>query len=82
MNHQELIQALEQAQERLLNLAQAQSQVLGLMIALLQQERQDRFQQAVQEVLVENQELLQRLALVEAEEKVEVLEPPQIREVD
>ena len=78
MNHQELIQALEQAQERLLNLAQAQSQVLGLMVALLQQERQERFQQAVQQTLVENQELLQRLALVEAEEKVEVLEPREL----
>ena len=78
MNHQELIQALEQAQDRLLVLAQEQSQVLGLAVSLLQQERQERFQQAVQQTLVENQELLQRLALVEAEEKVEVLEPREL----
>ena len=82
MNHQELIQALEQAQDRLLVLAQEQSQVLGLAVSLLQQEhsrilglavpllqqgRPERFQQVVKHVMVENQELLQRLALVEAE---------------
>ena len=53
---------------------------LGTEMAIdsLQQERQERFQQAVQQVMVENQELLQRLALVEAEEKVEVLEPREV----
>ena len=78
MNHQELIQALEQARERLQVLAQEQSQVLGLMVALLQQERQFQIQKVDQQVLVENQELLQRLSLVEVKEQVEVLEPREV----
>jgi arginine deiminase len=67
---QELVQALEQAQERVLLLAQEQAQVLGLLAAQLQ-----ALDQALpQEEAVQLQERV-RLALVELEEQVEVLEP-------
>jgi hypothetical protein len=66
----ELVQALEQAQERILVLAQEQAQVLGLVVAQVQQ-----LDQALSQVEeVELQEAA-RLALVELEEQVEVLEP-------
>ena len=66
------VQALQEAQERVLELAQEQVRVLGLAVAQLQELAQV---EVVAQVLQERAQVLAQLALVEAEEKVEVLEP-------
>ena len=71
---QRVVRVLQEAQEQVLELAQQQARVLGLAAELVQGLVPV---QAVAEVLTERVEVLARLALVEAEERVEVLEPEQ-----
>jgi hypothetical protein len=70
-----VVQLLQEAQEQVRELAQRQVRVLGLAVAQLQELAQV---EVVAEVLRERAQVLARLALVEAEELVEVLEPAQV----
>ena len=72
---QALVKALQEAQEQVLELAQEQVRVLGLAVAQLQELAQV---EVVAQVLQERAQVLARLALVEAEGLVEVLEPAQV----
>jgi hypothetical protein len=72
---QQVVRALQEAQERVLELAQEQVRVLGLAVAQLQELAQV---EVVAQVLQERAQVLARLALVEAEGLVEVLEPAQV----
>ena len=72
---QQVVQLLQEAQEQVRELAQRQVRVLGLAVAQLQELAQV---EVVAEVLRERAQVLARLALVEAEELVEVLEPAQV----
>jgi hypothetical protein len=72
---QQVARALQEAQERVLELAQEQVRVLGLAVAQLQELAQV---EVVAQVLQERAQVLARLALVEAEGLVEVLEPAQV----
>ena len=69
---QQVVQALQEAQEQVLVLAQEQVRVLGLAAA--QVEELARLEVMAQ-VLKERAQVLAQLALVEAEARVEVLEP-------
>jgi hypothetical protein len=73
-----VVQALQEAQEQVQELAQQQARVLGLAAELVQGLVPV---QAVAQVLEERAEVLAQLALVEAEEQVEVLEPGQLTEL-
>jgi hypothetical protein len=72
---QQVVRALQEAQEQVQELAQEQVRVLGLAVAQLQELAQV---EVVAQVLQERAQVLARLALVEAEELVEVLEPAQV----
>ena len=72
---QQVVRVLQEAQERVLELAQEQVRVLGLAVAQLQELAQV---EVVAQVLQERAQVLARLALVEAEGLVEVLEPAQV----
>ena len=72
---QQVVRALQEAQEQVLVLAQEQVRVLGLAVAQLQELAQV---EVVAQVLQERAQVLARLALVEAEGLVEVLEPAQV----
>ena len=72
---QRVVQSLQEAQEQVQELAQRQVRVLGLAVAQLQELAQV---EVVAEVLQQRAQVLARLALVEAEALVEVLEPVQV----
>ena len=69
---QQVVEALQEAQERVLELAQEQVRVLGLAVAQVQELV---VVEAVAQVLEERAGVMAQLALVQAEEQVEVLEP-------
>ena len=69
---QQVVKALQEAQEQVLELAQEQARVLGLAAA--QVEELARLEVMAQ-VLQERDQVLAQLALVEAEAQVEVLGP-------
>ena len=75
---QQVVKALQEAQEQVLELAQEQARVLGLAAA--QVEELARLEVMAQ-VLQERDQVLAQLALVEAEARVEVLEPREERRV-
>jgi hypothetical protein len=69
---QQVVKALQEAQEQVLELAQEQARVLGLAAA--QVEELARLEVMAQ-VLQERDQVLAQLALVEVEAQVEVLGP-------